>query len=97
MAPCEDANILLRQSEDITVSKSGRICETIASNTRNPVSKTPYKISQENQRERGIPNKVGNTRNEFYCNVLQDWLSWDKEVPGQGKSELFTSFHRTGF
>ena len=63
----------------------------------NPVSKTPHKISQDNQQERGIPNKIGNTRDKLYREILQDWLYWDKEVPGQGKSELFTRFHSPGF
>ena len=39
-----------------------------------------------------ITNKVGNTRNKLYRDILQDRISWDKEVPGQGKSELFTRF-----
>ena len=85
-----------RKIEDGTFSQRGRICEKIASNKSNPVSKTPYKRPQENQRERGIPNKIGNNRKNIYRDVLQDWLSWDKEVPGQGKSELFMRFHFPG-
>ena len=37
------------------------------------------------------------TRNKIYRDVLQDRLSWDKEVPGQRKGELFTSFQCPGF
>ena len=54
-------------------------------------------LVEDNQPAGGVPNKVGNTRDKLYHNVLQDWLSWDQEVPGQWKSELFTSFRRPGF
>ena len=72
-------------------------CETITSNTSNhPVSKTPYKGLQDNQRERGIPNKVDNPCGEHYRGILQDWLPWDKKLLGQRKSELFTRIHSPG-
>ena len=50
-----------------------------------------------NQQERLIPENIGNPRDKIYRNVLQDWISWDQKVTGQGKSELFTSFHRPDF
>ena len=40
-----------------------------------------------------ITNKVGNTCDKIYRNVLQNWPSWDKKVVKQGKSELLTRFH----
>ena len=67
-----------RKSEDGTLIQIGGTCETITSNTSNPISKTPHKRSQENQRERGIPNKVGNTCDKLYRNVLKVWISRDK-------------------
>ena len=33
---------------------------------------------------------------KIYRNLLQYWLPWDKNLPGQSKSELLTRFHRPG-
>ena len=75
MALFEDANILIDKVKIKLSFKREIICETIASNTNDPVSETPHKRSQYNQQERGIPNNFGNTRDKLYRNVLQDWLS----------------------
>ena len=65
-------------------------------NASNPVSKITDKRPQYNQRERGIPNQVGNPRDGIYREVLQDWLPWDQTNVGQRKSELLMRFHLPG-
>ena len=72
------------------------MCETISGDAINTVYKTSYQGPQDNQRERGLSNQVGYPRDKLYRNLLQDRLPWDKNVPGQRKSELFTRFHRPG-
>ena len=66
------------------------ICETIAHNARNIVSRNPHKRPQENQQERGISNQVGNPSNEIYRGIIQAWIPQDKNNDGQGEGELIT-------
>ena len=90
MALYENANLLLRESEVRLISQGRGVCETIASDESGPVSKDPNQRPQDNQQERGISNQVGHPCDKLYRNFLQDRLPWNKKMPGQGKSELFT-------
>ena len=72
------------------------MCETISGDESDPVSKTYHQGPQDNQRESGVSNQVGHPRNKIYHDLIQDWLPRNQEMPGQGKSELFTKFHRPG-
>ena len=49
---------IIWESEDGFFSSRGIICETIARDSRNPISKTCHKILQDNQREREFPTKL---------------------------------------
>ena len=71
-----------------------KIRETITRNASNTIYKAINKIQQDNQQEGGIHNQVGNNRDELYCNILQDRLSWDKGDVIPDKSELLICFHR---
>ena len=73
-----------------------RICETITGDANNPVFKSYHQGPQDTQQERAVSNQVGYPRDKLYHHLLQDWLPGNQEMPGQGKSELFTKFHRPG-
>ena len=45
-----------------------------------PPPKLFNQVPQDNQEERIIPNKVGDTCNKIYRSIIQYWLSWDKNT-----------------
>ena len=96
MALYENANLLLRESEVRFTYQVRRICETIAGDESGPISKTSHQGPQDNQRERGFSDQVGHPRDKLYCDLLQDQLPRNQDMPGQEKSELFMKFHRPG-
>ena len=78
IAMFEDANKLPEKMKmDCQFKK--KICNTITRNASDPLSRVINQIPKENQQERGIPNQVGNPRDEIYSNVIQDRLSWGKD------------------
>ena len=62
----------------------------ITSDARDPVPKIPDKRPQDNQRERGIPNQVGNPRGKRHSKVFQYWLRRDENIVGQKQIDLLT-------
>ena len=82
----EDANELLKKVKIELSVQEENVCEEITSDASYPVSKITDEIPQENQREKGITNQVGNLCDELYRGILQNWLPWDQTDVGQRRS-----------
>ena len=96
MALYEYANLLLEKLKlELSVKEEEFVRQSLAARVI-PSPKLLIKYHKTINEKGGIPNQVGYPRNKLYRNLLQDQFPRDKEVPGQGKSELFTKFHRPG-
>ena len=51
----------------------------ITSDMSNPIYKITEKIPQDNQQEWGIPNQIGNHRDEHYSDVFQYRIPRDQK------------------
>ena len=62
------------------ISSQEENCETIVCYMQDPISKTVGQRPRDNQRERGITNKIGDPRNKIYHNFIQALINWDKKL-----------------
>ena len=96
MALYESANLLLEKVKlDLSVKEeefARQSLATLAILSPNLLIKNHKTINEKGE----FPTRLVIPRDKLYRNLLQDWLPGNQEMPGQGKSELFTKFHRPG-
>ena len=95
MAIYENANLLLEKVKlDLSV-KEEEFARQLLATRAIPSPKLLIK-DHKTISEKRIPNQVGHPRDKLYHDLLQYRLPRNQEMLGQGKSELFTKFHRPG-